>query len=140
MKWVGFALVFIGIVSPFLVFPFVEADRGQNIIIHGYLELSKDTPRYEPKNDFERVQRIVREYNAEMAGQAVEIAPYYDNPVRTAYATIIALSAPNKTQSCTGSLDTCLRRYDTRKPVIPVETGIQGGRAGALTTYSKQFC
>ena len=90
MKWVGFALVFIGIVTPLLVFPFVETDKGQNIIIHGYLELSKGTPRYEPKNDFERARRIVREYNAEMAGQSVEIAPYYDNPTRTAYATIIA--------------------------------------------------
>ena len=89
MKWVGFALVFIGIVTPFLVFPFIEVDRGQNIIIHGYLELSKGTPRYKPKNDFERVQRIVREYNAEMAGQSVEIALYYDNPTQTAYAAII---------------------------------------------------
>mgnify|MGYP001179012543 CR=1 FL=1 len=91
MEWVGFALVFIGIVTPLLVFPFVEADKGQNIITHGYLELSKGTPHYKPKNDFERVQRSVREYNAEMVGQSVEIAPYYDNPTWTTYATIIAL-------------------------------------------------
>jgi len=91
LKWVGFVLVFIGIVTLLLVFPFGEADKGQNIITHGYLELSKGTPRYEPKNDFERVQRIVCEYNAEMTGQSVEIAPYYGNPARATYATIISL-------------------------------------------------
>jgi len=37
-------------------------------------------------------------------------------------------------------LDTCFRRYDTIRTVIPVETGIQRDEAGVLTTYSRQFC
>ncbi len=43
------------------------------------------------------------------------------------------LRAPNETPFCPVGLDTCLRRYDTKKTVIPVETGIQGGGAGVLT-------
>ncbi len=52
----------------------------------------------------------------------------------------VALRAPNNTPSCSASLDTCLRRYDTIGIVIPVETGIQRGGTGAPTTRSRQFC
>lgn len=46
---------------------------------------------------------------------------------------ISRLSAPYKTQSCPRSLDICASRYDTRKLVIPVETGIRRGGGWRIT-------
>ena len=44
------------------------------------------------------------------------------------------LSPPNKIPSFPQSRDTCLRRYDTIRTVIPMQTGIQGGGSKALVT------
>ena len=89
MKWIGSILVILGLAAPLASFPFVSVEDGQNFILDGFVEVSKATPRYEPKTNFERTRQLLRKHRAKATGETVKIGPYYDNPIRVYYWVII---------------------------------------------------
>ncbi len=76
MRWLGSALLALGACLPFLVLPFVTVQPGSDLVVHGMLEVSKGTPRTEPRTGFERSTQLAREYLAQAAGETAEPALY----------------------------------------------------------------